>query len=188
MSTSIDDLPLDRDVTSKEGVSLDYMARVRIAYLMGQNQTMVAQTQFADAKAGALLAFIGLVATRGPGATIDLAAITPSATLQIALHAASLICAIVVLYPRYASLDARRRMIREERFSWPAIAADGFEADDYADFMAGAQLSQLVVSVSRSNHALSRILLAKFAWLRAAFVIAVVDVAVMAARAAFGLL
>ena len=39
MATSIDDLPLDRDVTSREGVSLDYMARVRIAYLMGQNQT-----------------------------------------------------------------------------------------------------------------------------------------------------
>ena len=52
MATSIEDLPLDRDVSSAEGVSLDYMARVRIAYLVGQNQTMVTQTQFADAKAG----------------------------------------------------------------------------------------------------------------------------------------
>lgn len=185
---SIEDMPMGGDISSREGVSLDYMARVRIAYLMGQNQSMVAQTQFADAKAGALLAFIGLVATRGPGAVTDLSSISWEVAALIVLHASALVCAIVVLYPRYASYDVRKRMATEERFSWPALAADGFAAYEYCDFMRGAQLSQLVASVARSNHALAGILLKKFGWLRAAFAIAAIDVSYMAVRAAFSVL
>ena len=180
----IEHLIYDQDIASREGVSLDYMARVRIAFLLGQNQSMIAQTQFADAKAGALLAFIGLVATRGPGAVVEISAITPALVIQIALHGLALICAIIVLYPRYANHNLRRQMMLQDRFSWPALAGVGCTADDFAGFMRGAQLSQLVVSVARSNHALSAILLRKFTWLRAAFVIAIFDVALMALRVA----
>lgn len=181
---TIDDLPLDRDISSREGVSLDYMARVRIAYLMGQNQAMVTQTQFANAKAGALLAFVGLIATRGPGAVVEMDAMTPGMAGLLGLHGLALICCIVVLYPRYASHDMRRRMARQERFSWPALSARDYLAEDFAAFMRGAQLSHLVTSVARSNHALAAILLQKFRWLRAAFALAVIDVALMALRAA----
>lgn len=181
---TIDDLPLDRDISSREGVSLDYMARVRIAYLMGQNQAMVTQTQFADAKAGALLAFTGLIATRGPGAVVDIEVMTAAMVAVLAFHGAVLTCCIVVLYPRYASHDVRRRLAREERFSWPALSAWDVSDDDFAEFMRGAQLSQLVTSVARSNHALAAILLRKFWWLRAAFALAVADVAMMVARGA----
>ena len=180
----IENLAYDQDISSREGVSLDYMARVRIAFLLGQNQSMIAQTQFADAKAGALLAFVGLVATRGPGAVVEVDAVTPMVILQVALHCLALVAAIIVLYPRYASLNARKQMIANERFSWPALAAEGYSSAAFSDFMRGAQLSQLVSSVARSNHTLSRILLQKFAWLRAAFVIAVIDVALMALRVA----
>lgn len=181
--TPIDDMPFDVDITSREGVSLDYIARVRIAYLMGQNSAMVTQTQFADAKAGALLAFVGLLATRGPGAVTDMALINPEVALQVLFHGAALIACIVVLYPRYASLNMRKRLIREERYSWPALSSSDYAAEDFVEFMRGAQLSQLVASVARSNHALAEILLRKFAWLRAAFLLAIVDVLVMGLRA-----
>lgn len=181
--TPIDEMPYDIDIASREGVSLDYIARVRIAYLMGQNGAMVTQTQFADAKAGALLAFVGLLATRGPGAVTDIGAIDLQVGLQILFHGAALIACIVVLYPRYASLDMRRKLIREERYSWPALSVEGYPAEDFVEFMRGAQLSQLVASVARSNHALAAILLRKFAWLRAAFLIAIGDVLMMALRA-----
>ena len=181
---TLEEMSLDGDIGSREGVSLDYMARVRIAFLLGQNQSMIAQTQFADAKAGALLAFVGLVATRGPGAVVGVGDVTPAIMLQVALHGLALIAGIVVLYPRYAGLNMRREMAKRERFSWPALASGGLMADDFGAFMRGSQLSQLVESIARSNHALSAILLQKFMWLRIAFVIAVLDVAVMAIRVA----
>lgn len=185
---TIDELPLDRDISSREGLSLDYMARVRIAYLIGQNQSMVTQTQFADAKAGALLAFVGLLATRGPGATVDIGSLGQIGLMTLGLHAAALVSCIIVLYPRYAGRDVRRELARRERFSWPALSSENVLAGDYAAFMRGAQLSQLVTSVARSNHALATILLSKFRWLRAAFALAVADVAMLALRAALGAL
>ncbi|MEM7525710.1 MAG: hypothetical protein AAF360_18525 [Pseudomonadota bacterium] len=186
MPQRIEDVSLSDDIASREGMSLDHIARSRISFLIGQNNAMVAQTQFADAKAGALLAFVGLIATRGPDAAAS-AGVTAAGAAQFALHVAALILCIYVLYPRYATLDQRRMMVEEERFSWPALAADGYEADTFADFMHHAQISQLVVSIARSNHALSRILLRKYAGLRAAFVVAIVDVAVLSARVVTGL-
>ncbi len=184
----LDGMPLDVDISSREGISLDYIARVRIAFLLGQNGAMVTQTQFADAKAGALLAFIGLLATRGPGAVTDFSTITPDNMLQVGLHAATLMCCIIVMFPRYSGHSKRRQMIEDERFSWPALSAGSFSADDFVDFMRGSQLSQMVASVARSNYALAEILLRKFAWLRAAFGIAVVDVALIALRSAMDML
>ncbi|MFV0473467.1 MAG: Pycsar system effector family protein [Pikeienuella sp.] len=179
---AIENLPLDRDVTSREGISIDQMTRVRLAFLLGQNNALVAQTQFADAKAGALLAIIGLIATRGPGASLEQAA-TPDDIAVIALHAAALICCIIVLFPRYAGRPLRAALARKERYSWPALASDMLDEDAYAEFMRGSQVSPLVTSMARSNHAQSRILLRKFAWLRAAFAVAVVDFFFIAARA-----
>lgn len=181
---ALEDLTFETDITSSENVSLDYMARIRMDFLLGQNQTMITQTQFADAKAGALLAFIGLVATRGPGSVVDIVAVTPLLVAQVALHGLALICGIIVLYPRYAGMDARRRMVRSDRFSWPSLASGRMNAEDFGGFMRTSQLSQLILSIARSNHNLSQILLRKFTWLRAAFLVAVLDVAVMIARSA----
>lgn len=180
----LEDLTFETDITSAENVSLDYMARIRMDFLLGQNQSMITQTQFADAKAGALLAFVGLVATRGPGAVVEASAVTPFFVAQVALHGIALICGIIVLYPRYAGLDARRQMAKSDRFSWPSLACGSMTSEGFASFMRTSQLSQMVLSIARSNHNLSQILLRKFTWLRAAFLVAVLDVAVMIARAA----
>ncbi|MEO0360075.1 MAG: hypothetical protein AAF322_03155, partial [Pseudomonadota bacterium] len=180
MSQSIEDVPLDDDISSHEGVSLDHTARSRIAFLLGQNKSMVAQTQFADAKAGALLAVVGVIAT---GGLAEAGAFDASLSVVFVLHAVTLSLCFLVLFPRYASHGLRSRMVTEERYSWPALAADDYDADRYADYMRHAEVSQLVVSIARSNHALSRILLRKFAMLRAAFAAGALDVVALVGRA-----
>lgn len=184
-TASIADLPLDRDITSREGLSTDQMTRVRLAYLVAQNNSLVQQTQFADAKAGALLAIIGLIATRSPGAAFDSAIYTAQGVIVVILHAIALFCCIVVLIPRYAGRAERRALARAERFSWPALIAEPAGKDLYAEFARGAQASQLLVSMARSNQALAGILHRKFAWLRGAFLIALADFAFIAWSAAF---
>ena len=73
-------------------------------------------------------------------------------------------------------------MARRDRYSWPSLAARDYSIDAFAGFMRHAEVSQLIVSIARSNHTLSGILLHKYAWLRAAFAIAAVDVVFMALR------
>ncbi|MEM7267939.1 MAG: Pycsar system effector family protein [Pseudomonadota bacterium] len=189
MPQSLEDLPLDVDVESREGVSINYISRDRVAYLIGQNHAMVTQTQFADAKAGAVLAFVGLVASRGPGDVTGLGveALTWDGAILICAHAAALICCLIVLFPRYANYDVRSTLSAQERFSWPSLTAKEMTADRYAAFMRTVDISQMVISISRSNHALAAILHRKFAWLRAAFAMAIIDVILIGARFAFGL-
>ena len=180
----IDEMAMDIDIGSQEGISLNYITRDRMAFVLGQNQTMITQTQFADAKAGAMLAFLGLIATRGPGAVTEMDAATaaPELILQLILHAAALICCLIVLFPRYAKLDVRRSMYDFDRYSWPALTGGAATADGFSGFMRTSEVSQLVASVARSNHALAGILLSKFAWLRWAFGLGVLDVLFMAGR------
>ena len=156
--------------------------RDRITYLMGQNQTMVTQTQFADAKAGVMLAFVGLIATRGPGAVFGSDQITVAVEALLFLHASVMVCCFMVLYPRYANRRVRRMAAEREKFSWPALASDTLKEPDFVRFMAEADLDELVASLTRSNHNLAQILLRKFTWLRAAFVIAVIDICFIAGR------
>ena len=180
----IDEMELDVDIGSHEGLSLNYITRDRMAFVLGQNQTMIKQTQFADAKAGAMLAFLGLIATRGPGAVTEVEASTasPELIMQLILHAAALICCLIVLFPRYAKLDARKNMYDFDRFSWPALTGGGASPDGFTAFMRTSQVSQLVASIARSNHTLAAILLSKFGWLRWAFGLGVIDVLFMAGR------
>ena len=183
----IDEMALDVDIGSREGISLNYVTRDRMAFALGQNQTMITQTQFADAKAGAMLAFLGLIATRGPGAVMEVSAGTapPDVIAQLFLHAAALVCCLIVLFPRYASLDARRKLYDYDRFSWTALTAKGHAPEDFSAFLRTAEISQLVMSVARSNHTLAAILLSKFTWLRWAFAFGVADVLFMSARMFF---
>lgn len=184
----IDEMEMDVDIGSREGISLNYVTRDRMAFALGQNQTMITQTQFADAKAGAMLAFLGLIATRGPGAVIEVStgSISPDVILQLLLHAAALICCLIVLFPRYANLDARRALYDYDRFSWTALTGKGHSPDEFSSFLRTADISQLVMSVARSNHTLAAILLSKFAWLRWAFAFGVADVLFMAGRLFLG--
>ena len=175
LGPDLDSLPLDCDIGSREAVSVDYAARIRLQYLAEQTATLVRQTQFADAKASAVLALAGLVAAR---VAIDVHQMTLG-PLEIGLFASKglvLALCLLVLIPRYPGGPQRRAALAQERFSWVALSAPGYEPDDYAEFARTAQISQLVVSMARSNVHVSRVLLRKFRYLRAAFQFAILDV------------
>lgn len=181
---TIDELALDQDIGSHEGVGIDHLARMRMAFLLDQNKTMSTQTKFADAKAGALLAFIGLIATRGPAQISELTLATVAIS---SLHGAVLIACLIVLYPRYLSRSQRNAIAETDHYSWPALAADTVTPGAFSAFMRSAQFSQLVHSMAHANVALSHILMSKFAWLRRAFVMAVIDVLAQGAFLVAGL-
>lgn len=174
-SPLLEDLPLDRDIGSREQVSIDYAARIRFQFLAEQCATLVRQTQFADAKASAVLALVGLVGAR---VAIDLEgmALGPVEIALFAMKAAVLSLALLVLIPRYPDAAGRRAQWERERFSWAALTAPGYGPDAYAEFARTAQISQMVVSMARANAAVSRILLRKFRYLRAGFFAAIADV------------
>lgn len=173
--SGIDALALDVDIASREGVTLDYASSFRIAYLTAQSAALVRQTQFADAKATAVLAFAGLIAARVVG-SFDLNMLSVAELAMLALKALILFFCLMVLTPRYPGGPLRDAQHRRERYSWVALSAPACDADDYAGFVRSAEVSQLVLSMARANHAVSRVLLRKFRFLRAAFLLACADV------------
>ena len=61
----LDDLELNIALEGCEGLDVNYVSRIRAQYLFIQHQTMITQMQFADAKAAALIALVGVAAVRG---------------------------------------------------------------------------------------------------------------------------
>ncbi len=183
--TPIEALDPNLDISSHEGLSTDQMTRARLSYLIAQNNSLIQQVQFADAKAGALLAVIGLVATRGPGLSAAGTAATFEGVAIFALHAAVLIACLVVLIPRFVGRDARKALARHELYSWPALVTEDAADDHYPNFARTAEASQLIFSIARSNRAMASILHRKFAWLRVAFLVAGVDLVLLAGAAIF---
>jgi hypothetical protein len=157
-------------------ISRDYAAALRMNFLSTQNAALVRQTQFADTKAGAVLAFAGLVAARaGMQEATGLAQLGVAALL--ALGAVVLALCLVVLTPRYPGVAARRAIHARERFSWVALCAPDSVPDDFVAYARGARMVELLESLARANHAMAQILLRKFRYLRIAFRLAVLQLA-----------
>ncbi len=182
----LDSLSFDVDLASREGVSLDYISRIRVEYLLGQNAALYGQVRFADAKAGILLAIIALLSAFAAPALVEtLAGGGPSAAtgaLSGALTVAVAAVCLFALMPRFAGGDERRSRARGDRFSWPALATPAFTAPDYARFMRTAEVSQLVYSIAHSNSVVSDIVLRKFQLARLAYGLALADLCVTVAH------
>ena len=163
------------DIGSRERITRDYAARIRMDFLAAQNASLVRQTQFADTKASALLALIGLVGVR---VALDAqgAALGPSLIALFAVKGLVLTFCMVALMPRFPGPEAQRRQAGQERFSWVALTAPGMTPGLYAEFARTAEVSQLVVSAAYSNAVVSGVLARKFRFLRLAFQLAIVDV------------
>ena len=58
----ISEVDLTLPLAGTEGFDINYIGRIRTQYLFAQHQALVAQTQFADAKAAALMTLVGLIA------------------------------------------------------------------------------------------------------------------------------
>lgn len=161
-------------IDAREGMGVDQLVRSRLQYLAAQDRSLIAQIQFADAKAAAMITLLGLVLIEAwrPGpdpapAAAGLVALS-SAFFHVAAAIGLGLCLWAVI-PRYPSDEDRQASALSERYSWPALAADPEGGDDYAAFMRASQPSHLVASLAQSNHALAQILARKFQTLRTAY-------------------
>lgn len=170
----LEEIDLTKPLAGSEGHDINYVSRIRSQYLMAQHQALLTQVQFADAKAIALLTVIGFVVFRGP---VPLAGAADGDILLACFFLsgfASLALCLMTVVPRFPPARIRSVMVRRDRWSWPALASDDLSPADFASFMQTAEISQLVQSVSLSNAAVSRILLAKYTMLRLAFAAAAI--------------
>ena len=103
---------------------------------------------------------------------LNIAGVNSKERLYLALVAACILFSFLAVFPRYPSARLRAAMSESDRWSWPALASDAFDPDDFSRFMQTSEVSQLVHSVSLSNSYVSRILLRKFLMLRIAFLFA----------------
>lgn len=175
-SASLDDLEFNRALQGSEGVDVNYTSRIRIQYLTAQSTTLVTQTQFADAKAAALMTLSGLLMFRGP-AGLDREQ-TPDFLLMLALifNAACLVACILAIIPRFGPAAFNPKLYGSERFSWLSLSHPANGAGDYPEFMRTSEVSQLVLSQSRANQASAVVLRRKFRILRLAFILGICSV------------
>ena len=180
----MDKLDLDLDIGSKEQLSVDQLTRSRLQFALGQNQSIIQQTQFADAKAATLLALTGVLALAVTGEAVPVAREFVAGLLGLTILVIG-IC-LMALLPRVAPRKTVESLHEIDRFSWPALTADGYAADAHAEFLRTSQASQLVMAVARSNAAIAKILARKYLYLRTALILAMVDLTAILAAAGYG--
>lgn len=169
-----DEGALDREAledahTTLEGVKMGDLLRCRIQYLAAQNRSLNLQAQVSDAKAATLLTVIGLLMVNGPFAadyrdTGDLVALA-----VLILSALCFGSCIYALVPRFPDSKTRNLIAVRDRFSWPGLASDRLDAEAYAQFVRDSQATHLLLSMARSNGALSKIILKKYMAVRFGF-------------------
>ena len=175
--TNLDKLSLDLDIGSSEGLSVDQLTRSRLQFLLGQHTSIMHQVQFADAKAGSLLAIAGVLTLIVAGR--DFLAHGIFVTSQLVLTMLVVAICLYTLFPRIPKPAQIEKLRRVERFSWPVLSDAAFDEEAYTQFMRTSDASHLVVSVARSNAANARILRTKYLWLRRALALALIDLALL---------
>lgn len=154
-----------------EGLDMNHASRIRAQYLLVQHQSMIAQSQFADAKAGAILALLGLLALRGP---VDAGSGAGTTSwmwyLFLCLTTLSVGFCLLAIMPRYPNRKIRNQAAEVETWSWPSLASDRVNDMDYGSHMRTTEISKLINSVAFANRNIANILLIKFRLLRIAMI------------------
>ena len=174
-SFDIEDVGTSAAIEGTEGLDVNHASRLRMQFLASQHASLVTQVQFADAKAAALMTLMGLVALNGPVKIGEASAHNIFAIGIFILMMIAIGCAMASIIPRYPDAKLNKLIKRRDRFSWPALIAQGYEPLDHAEFMRTAEASQLIMSIAQTNGAMARVLQSKFKLLRAAFILAAFD-------------
>ncbi|MCI5045669.1 MAG: DUF5706 domain-containing protein [Aquisalinus sp.] len=163
--------------TSIASTSADPILSLRLQFLLGQAEALGQQIQFADMKAVALFALIGVIAAN---AILNIESVEYAGALVALIQIKAVIMAIClfVVLPRLASKEASKQMVLQDRYSWPALTSETYGPEEHAAYMRNSEVSELIISVARSNVIVARILRRKFSLLRWAFLLAMVDVPV----------
>lgn len=150
-------------------VSMGDSVRARMTFLLSQNGMILNQTQFADAKAGALMTTLGLVVIKGAGPAIVITQ-NPLEMLSMALVLVSLGFRLATIMPRFSGLHADGGPATTDRCTWLFIARQAYSGDLHGDFARTTGFSELLNAVANSSVGASRILVRKYQMLRWAFI------------------
>ena len=178
----IGELDLSYPLAGSEGVDTNHASRIRVQMLLDQHSSLIQQTQYADAKAGALITVIGLLALNGPLPLTDMMTADFVAAAGGAIAALCMLFCVFTVFPRYPGKRIRDRLAETDRFSWPSLATTTFDGDAYSDYMHTAEISEIVHSIALSNSSISLILLRKFQTLRVAFFLGAIFIIIVFAR------
>lgn len=177
----IEALDAEIGLAGTEGLDPSHLGRIRMQFLATQHASLVSQTQFADAKAAALMTVMGLVALNGPVRISTVATASFDAIFVFILIMATIGIAAWSIIPRYPDKTLNKLIHKRDRFSWPALVANGYEPLDHAEFSRTADASQLIMSIAQTNSAMANVLRKKFVVLRIAFLMAAVDLTLIVA-------
>lgn len=166
-----------------EHVDVGDSIRARIHFLVAQNAALNVQTQFADAKAAALMTLMGILALRGP-IPISALGTDPVGMAALGLSVFSIICCLWAVVPRFSFPRLRVDGARQaDHFSWTALSARGYDDVTHAAFVQDGRFPELIRALSTCNVASARVLRKKFAAMRLAFLAALAAVVALLARA-----
>lgn len=167
MNTATFEDATDEEIRIDDGVSLD-SARARMLFLVSQNKAILTQTQFADAKAGALMTVLLLISIKGSAPGI--------ATIQDPVELLSMICVIVsigfclvAIMPRVRGLNETSAPSRNNRYTWLSMTTPAYSEEEHGEYARLTDLGSMLNSVASSNIGAARVLARKFNMLRLAF-------------------
>lgn len=155
--------------------------RARIHFLSTQNQAIVTQIQFADAKSAALMTVMSLVALRSPFS--ESASLTePLDVASYAMLVLSILFSLWAVIPRYPNRRISAAILQGDKFTWVGLATDRYRPEQHDLFARDCDLLDMVGSMARGNVGGSRVLLRKFQALRLAFLAGIAAIMLMALR------
>ena len=157
------------DVAVYGDISMGDSVRARMQFLLSQNGMILTQTQFADAKAGALMTILGLVAIKGAAPAIVIIQ-NPLEMLSMAMVLVSLGFCLATIMPRFYGFRSEAIPDPKDRYTWLFIARDTYSGDLHGEFTRMSDFSTMLNAVANSNVGASKILVRKYQMLRWAFI------------------
>lgn len=160
----------DKVIATEEDVSKGDAMRARMSFLTAQNGAILTQTQFADAKAGALMTILGLVAVKG-SAPVLIVIQDPLEMLAMAIMILSIGLCLATIMPRIVGFTDDAVPPSSNRYTWLFLTMPGYTDDMHGEWSRQTSFADMLNSIAASNMGASRILAKKFQMLRHAFVV-----------------
>lgn len=158
----------DQMIRTEEDVSKGDAMRARMSFLTAQNSAILNQTQFADAKAGALMTILGLVTVKGTAPVLIIIQ-DPLEMLAVAIMILSIALCLATIMPRLVGFTNDAVPKANNRYTWLFLTMPGYTDEMHGECSREGSFADMLNSIAASNMGASRILARKFQMLRHAF-------------------
>ncbi|MEM7187997.1 MAG: hypothetical protein AAF439_00165 [Pseudomonadota bacterium] len=155
--------------------------RARIDYLAAQTQAITTQTQFADAKAAALMTVMSLIALRSPFS--EAASLTnPLDLATYGMIVVSILLCLWSIIPRFPRQEVSEMILAGDKYSWIGISLGAWTPEAHYEHARKGDLDGLVKDMATSNVGSARVLRKKFKAVRWGFLAGIAAVLMMLVR------